>query len=341
MWHSYGCLSSPANLKRGNSVLRLIRLSNLCDITQSTTLSSFVLDMQIPPLAALRAFEASARHMNFTKAADELFVTQSAVSRHVRMLEDMLNVPLFVRVHRGLKLTPEGETLLADLDDTFRRLSWAVERVRRAGRGQEILHIHSYTTIAICWLIPRLPRFKAAHPQIELRLTVANVLTWNSVAQQQVHGVICNDPGASPDDALKLMGEKLIAVCSPAYREQHFPQGRYEDLNDELLIHCLATPLHWLNWLQGVGRAGLNLNRGFRFESGVMTLAAAERGLGVAITQPEFVAEPLQKGSLVQPFDARVETERSCYFVPVAKRTESSAVNLFRNWLAEEVRIDG
>lgn len=275
--------------------------------------------------------------MNFTKAADELFVTQSAVSRHVRMLEDMLNVPLFVRLHRGLKLTPAGETLLADLDDTFRRLSWAVERVRRAGRGQEILHIHSYTTIAICWLIPRLPRFKAAHPEISLRLTVANVLTWNSVAQQQVHGVICNDPGASPEDALRLMSEKLITVCSPAYKEQNFPQGTYEELNEASLIHCIATPLHWMNWLQGVGRADLDLNHGFRFDSGVMSLAAAERGLGVAITQPEFVVEPLAKGSLVKPLDAQIETERSCYFVPVAQRTESSAVNVFRNWLADEV----
>src|SRR6202035_2228187 len=229
---------------------------------------------------SIRAFEVAARYLSFTAAAEELNVTQSAVSRHIRHLEEHLGTKLFDRHHRSLTLTDAGEVYRAELTDLFRRLAAATGRVVRTNKSR--LHIHSYSTFAMHWLIPRLPDFKEAHPEIDLQLTA---FSKPLAAQHELIHAIIRVGAGDFDKTDRLFSVDLLPVCAPALRERAFRSGSIEALSNATLLHSIAANANWPIWAQSVGLSDLDTSKGMRFESSAMAYAAAERGLGVALAQ--------------------------------------------------------
>ncbi|MGV6873808.1 LysR family transcriptional regulator [Pseudochelatococcus sp. B33] len=289
---------------------------------------------KLPPLSSIRAFESAARHLSFTKAAEELNVTQSAVSRHIRHIEDWLGVALFVRKPRLLVLTPEGERYKTELADIFQRMAWATER---AARGKEILHIRSYTTFAMFWLIPRMKKFQDMHPHIDLQLTASTRPI--DPEQERVHAVIRSGPG---DFYLadRLFPMALMPVCSPAVQTEFLPAGDAAELVNAPLLHSVAAPSKWPTWLEGVGLRELDTSRSLRFESSAMALVAAEKGLGVSVAQPQFVQAGLRSGALVAPLPMIVEVSKAYYIACMPQHSRSAALRSFRDWILAETVED-
>ena len=292
---------------------------------------------RLPPLSAIRAFEVAARRLSFTEAAEELHVTQSAISRHIRHLEDHLGLQLFIRRHRALVLTPEGERYRAELAGIFRRLHWATELVVRSAAGQETLHVHAYTTFAMHWLIPRIHRFQAMHPGIEFQLTAATQAL--DMDREQVHAVIRIGAG-NYEGSIKLFPVNLIPVCSPAVKANRLPHGQLEELRDATLLHSLAAPGNWPGWLEAVGLNDMDTGHGLKFESSAMAYVAAKKELGVAIGQREFIQEEIEQGTLVTPFAQMVVASRAFYLVCLPQYIRMRSLRLFQDWVLSEVDAD-
>ena len=275
--------------------------------------------------------------MSFTEAAEELHVTQSAVSRHIRHLEDHLGLQLFIRRHRALVLTPEGERYRDELSGIFRRIARATELVVRSAAGQEMLHIHAYTTFAMYWLIPRIRRFQEAYPGIELQLTASTQAL--DVEREQVHAVIRIGAG-NFEGSTKLFPVNLIPICSPRTKAAMLGSGSLEDLKKATLLHSLAAANNWPGWLESVGLSDLDTGYGLRFESSAMAYLAAKKDLGVAIGQREFIQEDLEQGTLVTPFNDMVIASRAVYLVCLPQYIRMKSLRLFQDWVLSEVDAD-
>lgn len=282
------------------------------------------------PLNALRAFEASARHLSFTRAAGELHVTQAAVSHHVKALEQQLGLKLFRRLPRGLLLTDGGQTLLPELREAFDRLAGAVERAR-AGRSRGALSLSLVATFALSWLVPRLPRFHAAHPGIELRLTTHNNrpvdFDREDVALAIRYGT--EDEQAGPADKLfdyaltPLSGRQFFGRLSRLQDLRHLPLIRTGDSGD------------WPLWLEAVGLPGIRM-AGPVFDSTRVMIEAAIEGVGIAIGSPYLFSGEIADGRLHQPFPLTVPNGRAYWLVMPAGRPRDASVRPFRDWILKE-----
>ncbi len=285
----------------------------------------------LPPLNALRAFEAAARHLSFTLAAEELHVTQAAVSHQVKGLEDHLGVALFRRLPRRLYLTEEGQALLPELTAGFDRLAQAVTRVGRQGQAGP-LAVTLLTTFALGWLVPRLPRFQLKHPEIDVQLnTSARIVDF---AREEVdcgvrHG-LGNWPGVS---MLRVMDSYLTPLCPPELAGR---LRRYEDLAHVPVVHALGPTDEWASWLRAVGLPDLPLARGPAFDSTMIAVQAAMRGPAVAIGDPRFYPTELESGRLVQPFECVIPEEKAWWFVCLPAMEGRPKIRAFRDWLIEE-----
>lgn len=295
---------------------------------------------RLPSLSALRAFEAAARHRSFTKAANELFLTQSAVSRHIRSLEEWLQCDLFARNHRAVTLTPDGEVYMRDVVDAFAKLERATRRIM-AAKSQDILRIQAYTTFAVRWLIPRLATFQTENPDIDVRLT-ASIQPIN-FAHDDIHGAIRTAPGDWGPDvrADKLFDVTLIPVCSPFLTSIQIPIRDPNELRHVTLLHSLARMSDWALWLRHAGADQVDADRGMTFESSIMANLAAQNGLGVAIAQHFLVRDELQKGVLVSPYQSTFLSDRSYQFLSSPRYRGSRVLELFREWLLNEVAKAG
>jgi len=290
---------------------------------------------RLPPLNALRAFEAAARHLSFTKAADELSVTQAAVSHQMRTLEDNLGVPLFRRFNRRLALTDQGQLLLPAVREAFDVLTAGVERLR-AGVREGVLSISTTPSFAARWLAPRLVRFQARYPEIETQLVAAPRLL-----DYLREGIDCGIrfgqgdwPGLS---AVELFRQELLPVCSPLLLAAAPPLREPADLARHTLIHVLTDLDDWRTWLRAVGATNVDPTRGVRFDSGPLALQSAASGAGVAISNRTIAGDDLAAGRLVIPFDFEVPVEASYYFVAPALTADQPKVVLFRDWLLAEL----
>jgi len=281
-----------------------------------------------PSLLSLRAFDASARCLSFTKAARELHLTQSAVSRHIRNLEEYLGVPLFARGYREIALTKKGEVYKQDICSAFRQIERATGRLIDSGHKQE-LHIHSYTYVATSWLVTRLKRFNDMNPDIDFRLTSSSR---SDAVSEGAHGAIRVGTGefALAD---KMFDINLVPVCAPVLAKR---LKRTSDLRRVTLLHTLAAPSNWPVWLTGVHETEVDPTRGFRFESTVMACAAARNGLGVAIAHDVLAKDDLESGSLVMPFSVIVPANRAYYFLRLPEHSNFQALEKFRTWLLSE-----
>jgi LysR family transcriptional regulator of beta-lactamase len=287
--------------------------------------------MQLP-LNAMRAFEASARHLSFTRAALELHVTQNAVSAQVKNLEARLGVPLFRRLPRGLALTDEGQALLPLLSDSFERMQAVLEQFE-GGLHRQVLTVAVVGTFAVGWLLPRLPRFRRDHPAVDLRLLTNNNRV-DLAAEGLDYAIRFGDGAWHGTDALPLLEPPLSPVCAPAIaRRLRSPA----DLARETLLRSYRTD-EWTRWFAAAAVAP-PLLRGPVFDSSVTMAEAAAQGAGVALLPPALFGEALRTERLVQPFDLGVTLGRY-WLTHLKSRPVSAAMRTFRDWLAAQALED-
>lgn len=287
------------------------------------------------PLNALRAFEASARHLSFTRAAIELCVTQAAVSHQVKSLEAQLKVTLFKRLPRGLMLTREGETLLPVLCDCFDRIAQTLGRFE-GGHYREVLTVGAVGTFAVGWLLPRLADFQARHPFIDLRLSTNNNRV--DVAAEGLDYAIRFGAGAwHGTEAIELLEAPLSVLCVPQLAQQlHSPA----DLSGQTLLRSYRTD-EWSEWFRAAGLpASTPASRSVVFDSSLGMMEAALQGVGVALAPPMMFARQLQAGAIVQPFAVSISTG-SYWLTRLQSRAQSAAMLVFREWLLEVARGGG
>ena len=287
--------------------------------------------MQLP-LNAMRAFEASARHLSFTRAALELHVTQNAVSAQVKNLEARLGMPLFRRLPRGLALTDEGQALLPLLSDSFERMQ-AVMAQFEGGLHRQVLTVAVVGTFAVGWLLPRLPAFQREHPGVDLRL-----LTNNNRVDLAAEGLDCairfGDGAWHGTDALPLIEPPLSPACTPAIaRRLRVPA----DLARETLLRSYRAD-EWTRWFEAA-QVAPPLLRGAIFDSSITMADAAAQGAGVALLPIAMFGDALRGERLVQPFDVGVTLGRY-WLTRLKSRPVNGAMRTFADWLQGQVSVD-
>jgi LysR family glycine cleavage system transcriptional activator len=289
---------------------------------------------RLPPLNALRTFEAAARHLSFTKAAEELFVTQAAVSHQIRTLEDHLGVRLFRRASRALLLTDQGQALLPAVRDAFDRLLAGVRRVEDLCCGGA-LAVSTTPSLAATWLAGRLVRFQALHPEIELHLSATPRLV--DFAREGIDCGIRYGGGDWPGlRAERLFQTALLPVCSPSLLDGPQPLRRPEDLAHHTLLHALDGADDWRLWLRAAGAQKVDPTRGPKFDSITLVVQAAISGAGVAIGRRQLLEAEVASGRLAAPFDFELPDECAWYFVAPEAMADQPKVAAFRDWLLRE-----
>ncbi|WP_277374349.1 LysR substrate-binding domain-containing protein [Pseudomonas sp. AA-38] len=285
----------------------------------------------LPPLNPLRAFEAAARLCSLTSAAEEMNVSQVAVSRQVRVLEEYFGVALFRRLHRGIELTREGKELYEGVTQAFQDISSAARKVSRRGR-RDILSIQSYTTFSQRWLIPRLANFHDAHESIEIRLSSS--LAPVDFDTQNIDASIRSGRGDWPDlHAEKLVDIELIPICSPTLMESakfEAPQG----LSRVRLLHSMARPNDWASWLSATATR-VDADSGVRFDNSALAYEAASMNMGVAIAVKAFVERQLKNGSFIAPFEHTCKTGEGYYLTWPRNMKPSEPLLKFLSWMRE------
>ncbi len=299
---------------------------------------------RLPPLNALRVFEAAARHLSFTKAAEELNVTQAAISHQVKLLEDVLGVTLFRRLNRRLVLTEAGQAYLPPLRDAFDQMAAATRRVTQKGDSR-MLRVSTLQSFAARFLMPRMPRFRAKHPEIELMISATHQLV--DFRRDDVDVGIRVGRGEYPGlHVTKLMDDYIFPVCAPALLQGAHPLRSAADLKHHTLLHDMSDAveeetLTWRAWLRQAGVEDVDHTRGPGFSDSAMTIQAAIAGHGVALGRRALAAEELAAGHLVQPFALEIKNRYSYYLVCAAANAGQPKQRAFRAWILEEVARSG
>jgi LysR family glycine cleavage system transcriptional activator len=286
----------------------------------------------LPSLNGLRAFEAAARHMSFTRAADELHVTQTAISHQIRRLEEQLGKRLFVRGNRSLHLTRDATDYLPAIRTAFDDLRRATVRLQRPDR-EGLITVSTITSLAAKWLVTRVASFQDAHPGIEVRITTSPHLV--DFQREEVDMAVRYGRGNWPGLRTQwLMAEDIFPVCSPALMKGSKPLRRPEDLAHHSLLHTTIGREEWQLWLTAAGLpVSLALRRGLSFDLGFMALQAAMDGLGVALSSRSFVDTDITAGRLVIPFDVVLPADAGYYIVAPEETADTTKIALFRDWL--------
>jgi LysR family glycine cleavage system transcriptional activator len=288
------------------------------------------------PLNGLRAFEAAARHLSFTLAADELGVTQAAISHQIRGLEDTLGIGLFRRLNRGLLLTDAGQVLLPAVRTALDGLAAALDRLERTDPGGS-LTVSVMPSFAVKWLVPRLSRFHARHPDIDLRISANERLV--DFARDAIDVAIRFGRGDWPGLACqRIAGESVAPMCAPALASQLTTP---DDLAAVTLLHEEMRPLggfpDWRTWLDAAGATTVEAGRGPRFSHTHLMLQAAIDGHGVALGQTLLAAEDIAAGRLVEPFRLRLPTGLAYYLAAPPAAAEQAKIKAFRAWVVAEM----
>lgn len=297
----------------------------------------------LPSLDFLRGFEAAGRRLSFTLAAEELFVTQSALSRQIKALEDALGAALFERRHRALALTSIGSAFHRDVTDGLESLAAAAERVRGGTRAPG-LTLSTTVSFASLWVIPRLATFRAKHPEVEVYVSADDRLV--DLARGDVDVAVRYLPdAAAPQHAVRLFGERMTPVASPAVAHGRSPLRSPADLTQHVLLHLDdpdgRTPwLDWRSWLASNGQPGLKAAGSLRFRIYDQVVQAAVGGQGVALGRLPMIAEHLRDGRLVAPFARKYDSARGYFAVAAPRVAERDDVVAFLQWLADEAALE-
>jgi LysR family glycine cleavage system transcriptional activator len=288
---------------------------------------------RLPSLNGLRAFEAAARHLSFTRAAAELNVTQTAISHQIKRLEDELGIRLFVRNNRSLELTPQARDYLPLVRAAFDDLRLATERLVRKDNGK-VLTVSTLASLAAKWLLPRLSAFQEAHPGIDVRITTSTSLV--DFRKDDVDAGIRYGRGHWPGvRADWLMADELFPVCSPSLLKGGKPLRCPEDLAQHTLLHTSASyDDDWRLWLTAAGLpVAISKQGGPSFDLIFMTIQAAIDGFGVALGRTSYVQDDIAKGRLVVPFKIALPVDAGFYLVSPEGRTDPPKLRAFRQWL--------
>ncbi|EWY41711.1 LysR family transcriptional regulator [Skermanella stibiiresistens SB22] len=290
---------------------------------------------QMPPLNALRAFEATARNGSLTRAAQELRVTQGAISRHVSQLEDWLGVTLCTRVRRGIELTAEGASYATGLRAAFDQIETQTRRVRERPL-ENTLRIKLPPTFAIRWFVPRLAHFHALNRHIDVQITTSH----QTVDFDRDDIDVCihwgDEPLLAGVHCRRLFGEILLPVCSPDLFKVYPPLNTPSDLSNHILLCSMHRPDHWPTWLRAAGLDDIDGNNGLKFENSALAYQAAIDKLGVVMAQRAFVEEDLRTGRLVAPLSLRVGTGSAYYIVYPRSRRSAAVVKAFEPWIVQQ-----
>ena len=296
---------------------------------------------RLPPLNALRAFEAAARHLSFTKAAEELNVTQAAVSHQVKGLEERLGLPLFKRNNRSLLLTDAGQAYLPPLREAFDAIAIATEGLQqRSGEGP--LRISALNSLAAKWLMPRLPDFRARNPGIDVLIHTSDRLV--DFARDGIDVGIRYGRGAYAGVVCDyLMSDSCFPICSPKLLEDpEHPLRTPDDLRHHTLLNDDAPNVpgmpDWRMWLRAARVRGLDPSHGIAYSDSAMLVQAAVEGQGVAIGRLSLAEFDLAAGRLVKPFDLEIPSQYSYYLAIPPANLELPKVKAFRTWIIEEAR---
>ncbi len=306
------------------------------------------------PFNALYAFVVAAKHGSFSKAAEELHVTPAAVSQQIRVLEDVLGVQLFHRLHRGLTLTEAGRAGLPQVQAGFESLHDAVHQIQGGAEKQE-LNIWTSPSFASKWLMPRMHRFREAHPEIDLRIsgsaslidsdTTAPSLSAETLKAHNIDVAIRfgsgNYPGCVVD---RVMEVDAITLCSPALLEDKDapPLKEPKDLIHHTLLHD-ESPYEgrpqWKSWFADAGLESVSEQKNLYFNSVQLALSAAVEGQGVVLTLDKLSQNDIDKGHLVRIFDAQMEVEHGYHLVSLTGAQSDTAVTAFKEWIMAEVQV--
>ncbi|MFW5969557.1 MAG: LysR substrate-binding domain-containing protein [Halofilum sp. (in: g-proteobacteria)] len=285
---------------------------------------------RLPPPSWLRTFEAAARHMSFTRAAEELHVTQSAVSQQIRLLEDRLGEPLFHRLPRSIQLTEAGKAYLPVVRDAFEQLSLGTEQVFGYSRA-DLVTIRATPGFGEFWLAPRLGDLYASHPEIEVRVTST---IWNAEFMETgVDLEVRYGTDEWPElETRRLTREYLVPVCAPAMAERLGNDPRR--LADVRLLHVDGFRNGWAEWLHHADVAGsVDAGRGSHFDTAILPIRLACEGLGIALGRWSLVERHIHDGRLVAPFDISMPVDEAFYVAWPGEEPLRAEATVLRDWL--------
>ncbi|MEX0645175.1 MAG: transcriptional regulator GcvA [Parvularculaceae bacterium] len=294
---------------------------------------------RLPPLNSLRVFEAAARHLSFTKAADELHVTPGAVSQQIKALEDFIGVTVFRRHKRALLLTDEAQASLPVLREGFDKLAEAA-RLLSMHNDTGKLTVSVAPSLAAKWLVPRLDRFRESFPEVDVWVSACMDIV--DFAIDDVDIAIRYGPGGYQGLVVEhLMSETIVPVCSPRLMLGDHPLRTPSDLVHHTLLHDGSPDKDescptWPMWLKAAGVSDIDGKRGPKFNQSSLVIEAAVAGRGVALAKSQLALADLEAARLVIPFDMTTPSSFAYYIVHPASRGASPAVKAFKAWLREE-----
>ncbi|WP_041639654.1 transcriptional regulator GcvA [[Mannheimia] succiniciproducens] len=290
---------------------------------------------RLPPLNSLKAFESAARFLSFTKAADELCVTQAAVSHQIKLLEDFLNIRLFIRKNRSLELTELGKNYFQEISPILQKLADVTEKLKSTDNPH--LTISVLQSFGINWLVPRLNRFNQLYPNIEVRIKSA----------EQDEGILGNDIdvaiyyGYGNWDNLKtekLSEDNLLILASPKLLANN-PVNSKDDLKHHTLIH-VHTRDNWQNMATELGISDLNIHIGPLFSHTFMALQAAVHGQGIVLANSILAQQEIDNGNLQVVLPYELKDPKSFYVVSDTNRTNDQNISAFRQWIMQEMKYN-
>jgi len=288
---------------------------------------------RMPPLNPLRAFEVAARHLSFTHAADELCVTQGAVSRSVKALEDYLGEPLFERSGNGLALTERSETLALQLSEGFIRIGKAADEFRGI-QAEPVLTIRTYTSFLIGFLIPNLPDFQVRHPEIRIRLVAASDSIEFGRDTPDVRIRYGRGKWKNVESTL-LFGDQLRPLCSPALLDPAKRPYPVQELRHHVLLHQAMRRADWPNWLAIAGAANIRPRNDLVFDELSIVHQAAITGAGFVMAQEGYLQREIDEGRLFAPFEPVLQRDLGYYLTIPSHRRDVAHVRTFKRWLVE------
>src|SRR5438477_12946023 len=294
----------------------------------------------MPSLDLLQGFEAAARHLSFTKAGEELFLTQSAVSRQIKDLEDQLGVPLFHRRHRALTLTEAGQQFYAATAQVLTTMRSATSRLR-AQSGRKTLSLTTTNSSAALWLIPRLAGFTRTHPDVEVKITAETRV--QDLERDGLDIAIRHGPASlAGPDAIRLFGERVFPVCSPKLLKK-LPLNEPADLKNHCLLQYSDPDgrhpwLHWKTWLEVAKIPDLRPASTLSFSGYDQIIPAAVAGHGVALGRSPLLKDLLAAKELVAPFKSTADPARAYFAITSRSAAGRAEVTGFLDWLKEEAK---
>lgn len=294
---------------------------------------------RLPPLNALKMFEASARNLSFSGASEELFVTPSAVSHQVKALENFLGVELFHRSNRKVTLTTQGEQYLTSVKHAFDEIEMATQRLS-VTQGASVVQISVAPNFLIRWLMPRMSRFRALFPDVELQINASmGLLDFNRTSTDMA---VYYGNGEWDDIEVEFLRKvMLVPVCGPGLLQTGPPLEKPSDLANHTLIYVSKRTWEWDNWLKKAGVEFITPKGSMQLSSSQLTTAAAQENLGVALADQTLISREIESGKLVVPFDIPLDTKKAFYLVYRKHRPLTKGMEAFRNWLMDELQDKG